>query len=84
MVMEKDGKLLLSNFWFQQRGRTITSEYLNKLYLFWDALTRGRTDGALVRVEMPLAPGQSLEQAQGVLDTYTLALSSILKTYIPE
>lgn len=84
MVMEKDGRLLLSNFWFQQRGRIITSEYLNKWYLFWDALTRNRTDGALVRVEMTLLPGQNEGQAQEVLDRYTVALRSVLKDYIPD
>ena len=84
MVMEKDGKLLLSNFWFQQRGRTITNEWANKVYLFWDAAAHGRTDGALVRVEMILLQGQSQEQAQRILDGYTVALSGVLKTYIPD
>ncbi len=84
MIMQKDGRLLLSNFWFQQRGRVIASEYWNKLYLFWDALTLHRTDGALVRVEMPLLPGQSEEQAQGVLDTYTVALGVMVNAYVPD
>jgi hypothetical protein len=36
-------------YWFQQRGRIITNEYLAKWFLFWDSLTRNRSDGALVR-----------------------------------
>src|SRR5262249_5125643 len=41
-------------YWFQQRGRAITNEYAVKWYIFWDALTRNRTDGALVRLTVPV------------------------------
>jgi len=37
-------------YWFQGRGRTETNEYLVKWFIFWDSLTRQRTDGALVRL----------------------------------
>lgn len=50
MVLEKNGLRLLANYWFQQRGRIIGSDYWNKWYLFQDAVTRRRTDGALVRL----------------------------------
>jgi len=83
MVLEKDGDLLLSNYWFQQRGRVIVSEYANKWYLFWDSLTRRRTDGALVRIEMPLRKGQAVKEAQAVVDAFTLALMGILPEYVP-
>ena len=36
-------------YWFAQRGRMLTNEYVVKWYIFWDALTRNRTDGALVQ-----------------------------------
>ena len=56
MVLEKNRQYLLSNYWFQMRGRIIASEYANKWYLFWDSVTRRRTDGALVDdVEDPTA-----------------------------
>ncbi len=50
-------------YWFQQRGRVITNEYLVKWYLFMDSLTRQRTDGALVRLVTPLQIGEPVEQA---------------------
>ena len=37
-------------YWFVQRGRLVTNEYLVKWYIFWDSLTRNRSDGALVRL----------------------------------
>jgi EpsI family protein len=37
-------------YWYHERGRVLTSEYWAKLYLMFDAMTRHRTDGALVRI----------------------------------
>ena len=49
LFIQKGEYSQLVYYWFQQRGRVITNEYLVKWYLFWDALTKNRTDGALVR-----------------------------------
>jgi EpsI family protein len=53
-VVEKRGDRQLILYWFQGRGRVVASDYLNKAYLFRDALVRRRSDGALVRVTVPL------------------------------
>ena len=83
MHLVKGGTHLLGNFWFQQRGRIITSEYMNKFFLFWDSVMKRRTDGALVRVEMVLAQGQSVERGQAVLNEFTAKLKRKLTGYIP-
>ena len=84
MLLEKGGTLTLSNFWFQQRGRIITSEYMNKCYLFWDSIRMRRTDGSLVRLEMVLAQGQSVDQGQVILNTFAAELKRKLTGYIPD
>ena len=38
-VIQKGDSRQLVYYWFQQRGRTITNEYLEKWYLFYDAIT---------------------------------------------
>jgi exosortase D (VPLPA-CTERM-specific) len=83
MVLDQGGTRILSNFWFEQRGRLITSEYLNKFYLFWDAMTISRTDGALVRVELYLRPDQSVDEGQLLLDSFLAELRSVLPEYVP-
>lgn len=83
MILDKGGQTIISNFWFEQRGRVITSEYMNKLYLFWDAVVMRRTDGALVRVEIYMQPGQTLEQGQDLLDEFVAELKSALRDYVP-
>jgi len=48
-VIQQGAERQLVYYWFQERGRDITNEYLVKWYLFADSLTRNRSDGALVR-----------------------------------
>lgn len=83
MLLEKSNQRLLSNFWFHGRGRVVASEYLNKWYLFWDSVTKRRTDGALVRIEMPLRKGRSIEAAQKAVDEFTTKVLEILPEYVP-
>ena len=48
-------------YWYQDRGRVAASEYWAKAYLIWDAMTKNRTDGALVRISLPVT--KSAEEA---------------------
>lgn len=70
-------------YWFQQRGRNITNEYLTKWFIFWDAITMNRTDGSLVRLTVPLPPGSDDSQLDIVLSDFAEAVSPILSDYIP-
>lgn len=45
---------ILVYYWYQSRGRVVASDYRNKLLLMRDALTMRRSDGALVRVTVPV------------------------------
>ncbi|MEM7540200.1 MAG: VPLPA-CTERM-specific exosortase XrtD [Pseudomonadota bacterium] len=70
-------------YWFQQRGRVITNEYLVKWYIFWDSLTRNRTDGALVRLITKLDRGQDVAEAEAALTDFARRLSAQLPGYVP-
>ena len=71
-------------YWFQQRGRVITSEYLVKWYLFWDALTKNRTDGALVRLTAVVSPGQDVEEVDRLLEDFVRDVSGELRRFVPD
>ena len=71
-------------YWFQMHGRTITNEYLLKWFVFWDALTRNRTDAALVRVIAPLAPGEDFADADSRLVGFMKALNPNINDYAPD
>ena len=46
-------------YWYQAHGRRFASEYLGKIYLAWDGITKGRTDGALIRITASRTSGSS-------------------------
>jgi len=83
MLLEKNGKYLLVNFWFQGRGRIICNEFLNKWYIFWDSITKHRSDGALIRIEMPIREGMNIEQAQKIIDEFISHILKFLPFYLP-
>jgi exosortase D (VPLPA-CTERM-specific) len=73
----------LMYYWFPQRGRDITNDYMLKGYLLWDAITRGRTDGALVRFIVPLPPGVPVAEGDRQLTAFARAFVPVLPRYLP-
>lgn len=70
-------------YWFQQRGRTITNEYLAKWFLFQDGITMSRSDGALVRLITPMDPNADEREADARLESFVRTFYSIIPQYIP-
>lgn len=84
LVIEKGENKQLVYYWFQQRGRIVTNEYMMKWYLFWDAVTKSRTDGALMRLTTILNPGQDIEIADQRLESFANAISPVVHEYVPQ
>jgi exosortase D (VPLPA-CTERM-specific) len=82
-VMVQGNERQLVYYWFQQRGRIITGEYQVKWYLFWDALTRNRSDGSMVRLITAIPPGMSDAQADAALEEFVRSVVPRLAPYIP-
>ncbi|MFD1694348.1 VPLPA-CTERM-specific exosortase XrtD [Roseibium aestuarii] len=51
-------------YWFEQRGRQITNDFEVKFVSMWDTVRHGRSDGGLVRVVVPMAPGEPVARAE--------------------
>lgn len=83
LLIEKGEVKQLVYYWFQQRGRIVTNEYMMKWYLFWDAMTKSRTDGALMRLTTLLKPGQDIEIADDRLEAFTREISPVIHEYVP-
>jgi exosortase D (VPLPA-CTERM-specific) len=83
-LIELGNQRQLVYYWFQQRGRVITNEFVVKWYLFWDALTRHRTDGALVRLIIALPPTSSEAEADRRLADLARQIAPTLTRYIPD
>jgi EpsI family protein len=48
-------------YWYQSRDRIIADEYKAKVLLVWDAITKARTAGSIVRITSLDQPGPSYE-----------------------
>jgi exosortase D (VPLPA-CTERM-specific) len=83
-VTELGNSRELVYYWFQQRGRIVDNEFAVKWFLFWDALTRHRTDGALVRLTLPLAPTADIDAADRELAGFVTQLAPRLARYVPD
>ncbi len=82
-IWEKGDTRILGSYFFFQRGRVIISPWMNKYWLMVDAFTRQRTDGALVRAELTLVPGQSMDEAYRILTDFMARVWPILDQYVP-
>jgi EpsI family protein len=82
-LIELGNQRQLVYYWFQQRGRTIDNEFAVKWYLFWDALTRHRTDGALVRVITAIPAASSEADADRRLEDLVSRVVPDLTRFVP-
>ncbi len=83
LVIEKGNVKQLVYYWFQQRGRVVTNEYLMKWYLFWDSATLMRTDGALMRLTTVLNPGQDIAIADERLEAFVREMAPLVPEFVP-
>jgi exosortase D (VPLPA-CTERM-specific) len=84
VAIQKGGQKQIVYYWFKQRDRWITSEYLVKFFLFWDSLTRHRADGALVRLVSSVHAGETEAIADGRLQTMAGLVTPLLGRYVPD
>lgn len=69
-------------YWYQGRGRVIASEYWGKFWMIHDAITRNRTDGALVRLIAPITDNNTAD-AKAALVKFTQMVFPSLSEFIP-
>ena len=82
--MQKGPHKQLTYYWFSQRGRILQNAYQLKFFVFWDALTKQRTDGALVRVITPVIEGEPVDEADKRLQTFINEVKPTLNEFIPQ
>ncbi|VAW74833.1 Eight transmembrane protein EpsH / EpsI protein [hydrothermal vent metagenome] len=84
VVIKKGESAQLVYYWFQGRNRVIANEYMVKWFLFWDALKKNRTDGALVRVTTLVRPGENIQDADRRVSDFVGEVSAVLSEYVPD
>jgi len=83
VLIELGDSKQLVYYWFQQRDRNLTNEYLVKWYIFWDALTKNRTDGSLIRLVTPVMPSEGVAAADERLRAFIKEIDPQLAYFLP-
>ncbi len=83
-VIQKDHQKQVVWYWFKQRDRILSNEYLVKFYLLWDAVSRRRTDGALIRISSLVGPGDTETMVDQRLGQLVSAVEPELNRYVPD
>ena len=81
-TIERNGSRQLVYYWYEERGKRITIEYWSKWYLLYDAITKNRSDGALVRLTTALRPGELEQDADARLQQFIHDLGSTLNGFL--
>ena len=68
-------------YWYQGRGRNVASEYWGKVYTVLDSVRLRRSDGAMVRVTVPI--GNSEATAEQAAIEFASAASALLPEFVP-
>ena len=81
IVENGDDKQLLI-YWYQGRGRKLASEYWGKIYTVIDSVRRRRSDGAMVRIMVPL--GDSKTEAEKTAVEMASQAAPQLSAFVPD
>jgi len=68
-------------YWYQGRGRNVASEYWGKVYTVLDSVRLRRSNGAMVRVTVPI--GNSEDAAEQAAIEFASSASAVLPQYVP-
>jgi len=85
VVVQKGLDRMLVIYWYQAHGRVVASEYWGKIYTVVDAIRLNRSDGAMVRLIVPVN-GQRADgerEAERVALDFARALFPAIGRYLP-
>lgn len=80
-IIENGDSKELMIYWYQGRGRAVASEYWGKIYTVLDSVRRRRSDGAMVRVTVPMTNSEA-DASKAALDLAAQA-APLLPNFIP-
>ena len=70
-------------YWYWAHDRGVASEYWAKYYQVADSIKMNRSDGALVRINTAMYPGETPDAAEQRLLPFASQILPILNRYVP-
>jgi exosortase D (VPLPA-CTERM-specific) len=81
-IIVNDTKREIMLYWYQGRGRSVASEYSDKIFTVFDSFTRQRSDGSMVRILIPSGNSDSEATKQAI--NLSSQISDNLASFVPE
>ncbi|HKP37106.1 MAG TPA: EpsI family protein [Pyrinomonadaceae bacterium] len=81
-LVQNGNERALMLYWYEGRGRPLASEYWAKIYTVIDSVKRRRSDGAMVRVMVPLA--NSPDEAQAIAVEVAAQAAAQMPAFVPD
>ncbi len=81
LLLQKGAEKQVVLYWFQSRGRIISSEYMEKIWLVVDSVIKNRTDGSFVRLISPVTVDE--ETTVQLLKEFVNKVFPALNEHIP-
>jgi len=85
LVAKGDNESLVL-YWYQSQGRVVADVFAAKFWLVADSTRKHRSDAALVRVVVPVYPGDKTEQrakAEKTAVSFVTAAYPVISNYLP-
>lgn len=83
VTIAKGQQRQLVYFWYQSRGHAFARDWERLYRMFVDRAFRGRTDGALVRITIPLDRDGGTEKAERMFDEFSQQAMPSLEPHVP-
>jgi EpsI family protein len=68
-------------YWYQGRGRNVASEYWGKIYTVLDSVSMRRSNGAMVRVTVPITDSEPASERAAI--EFASAATAVLPQFVP-
>ena len=82
-IITRGGQSQLVYYWFRQKDRDVTGDWIIKGYIIEDSITSGQTDGALIRLVSPIAPGEKIADVDQRMTGFVSTVMPMLPSYVP-
>lgn len=80
VIQNGDYKSLMV-YWYQGRGRNVASEYWGKVYTVLDSVRLRRSNGAMVRVTVPIRDSEAAAEQTAI--EFASTASKVLPDFVP-
>ncbi len=84
LIIQNGDYRQLVYYWYDQRGRKVANEFVMKFWLIVDAVTRKRSDGAMIRLLTPIDDDMTIEDADEKLKGLIDRVETFLPAYVPD